>query len=112
MLKGRHQGGTLARFGFKEQTMQTAQPNLLTRDDTFFGVCQGLGEDLGFHPNLLRVPLAAMLLWNPLVVFGLYLGLGLLVAFTRWVSPDPSPVATAEAAAPAEAQPEELAIAA
>jgi len=95
--------------------MQTEQPNLFTRDDTFFGVCQGLGEDLAIHPNLLRIPLAAMLLWNPAVVLGLYLGLGLLVAFTRWISPDPRPLpAPAAAADPVaeEAGPGELAIAA
>jgi len=96
--------------------MQTARPNLFTRDDTFFGVCQGLGEDLGIHPNLLRIPLAALLLWNPVVVLGLYLGLGLLVAFTRWISPDPIPAATPQAALPAAAEPdsrpEEMAMAA
>lgn len=95
--------------------MQTAQPNLFTRDDTFFGVCQGLGEDLGIHPNLLRVPLAAALLWSPIVVLGLYLGLGALVFAARWISPDPRPAAAAaEAPAPAqaEAESEELAIAA
>jgi len=96
--------------------MQTAQPNLFTRDDTFFGVCQGLGEDLGFHPNLLRIPLATLLLWNPAVVLGLYLLLGAAVAAARWISPDPRPAAAAAAAPAVEAavadMPDELAIAA
>ena len=96
--------------------MQTARPNLFTRDDTFFGVCQGLGEDLGIHPNFLRIPLATLLLWNPVVVLGLYLGLGVLVAFARWISPDPVAAATADAAVAVAAgpdpRPEEMALAA
>lgn len=98
--------------------MQTARRNPLTRDDTLLGVCQALGEDLGIHPNLIRIPLAAMLLWNPAVVLGLYLGLGALVAFTRWISPDPRPAAAAEpaeaveAAVPAATRGDELPIAA
>jgi phage shock protein PspC (stress-responsive transcriptional regulator) len=84
--------------------MQTPQPNLFTRDDTLFGVCQGLGEDLGFNPNLLRVPFAVLLLWNPVVVLAAYLGLGVLVAVTRWLSPDRKAPAI-EAAVEPEAEP-------
>jgi hypothetical protein len=47
--------------------MQTAQPNLFTRPDTFFGVCQGLGEDLRFHPNILRLALAGLFFWSPYI---------------------------------------------
>jgi phage shock protein PspC (stress-responsive transcriptional regulator) len=89
--------------------MQTPQPNLFTRDDTLFGVCQGLGEDLGFNPNLLRVPFAVLLLWNPVAVLAAYLGLGALVAVTRWISPDRKASAI-EAAVEPEVEP--LAIAA
>jgi phage shock protein C len=65
--------------------MQVSRPNLFTRSDTMLGVCQGLGEDLGFSPNLLRITLAVMVLWNPTVAIGLYFGLGVVVLFSRLV---------------------------
>jgi phage shock protein PspC (stress-responsive transcriptional regulator) len=61
--------------------------SLFTRDDTFLGVCEGIGQDLGFNPNYLRVALGVLILWNPTVVLGAYLALGLLVAVTRWIYP-------------------------
>lgn len=64
-------------------------PSLLTRDDTFFGVCEGLGEDLGIPSNLLRVGVAGLLFWNPPVAVAVYAGLGLVVAATRWLAPNP-----------------------
>jgi phage shock protein PspC (stress-responsive transcriptional regulator) len=79
--------------------------NLLARDDTFFGVCQGIGEDLGFSPNWLRLAFGVSLLWNPPVVIGTYVALGMVVLAARLIAPNPkaakNPV-IAEAA-PAEA---------
>ncbi len=82
--------------------MQVSRGNLFTRSDTMFGVCEGLGKDLGFHPNLLRITLAVMLLWNPTVTIGLYLGLGLVVLFSRLVvrAPKASKAEAAPAVAP------------
>jgi len=57
------------------------------RSDTFLGVFEAIGQDLGINPNWLRVPFAALILWNPEVIVGLYLGLGLVVAATRWFFP-------------------------
>ena len=57
------------------------------RRDTFLGVFEAIGQDLGINPNWLRVPFAALILWNPEVIVGLYLALGLVVAATRWFSP-------------------------
>ena len=74
--------------------MQAYQPNLFTRDDTFFGVCQALGDDFRFNPNWLRLALAVPLLWNPMVSFGAYAALAVLVLFSRLVVPNPR-VATA-----------------
>src|SRR4051794_32779953 len=71
----------------KEPTMQDTDNNLLLRDDTMLGVCQGLGEDFGFNPIWLRMAFGAMLLINPIAVVGTYLGLGLLVATSRLVFP-------------------------
>lgn len=31
--------------------MSQVQPRLPFRNDTFLGVCEGLGEDFGFHAN-------------------------------------------------------------
>ena len=69
--------------------MQTSQTPVWARDHNILGVCEALGEDFGFNPVLLRVPLAVCLLLNPWAVVGTYLGLGVLVAFTRLVSPNP-----------------------
>lgn len=66
--------------------MQTG--NLFTRGDTFFGVCEALGQDLGFNPNLLRVTLGVLVLWNPVVVLSAYAGAAVLVAATRFAFPD------------------------
>lgn len=67
--------------------MESTRPNLFTRSDTLFGVCEALGEDFGFHANFLRVPFAVGLLWNPWVVIGAYLALGVVVALSRWFVP-------------------------
>lgn len=81
--------------------MQTSQPSVFARDHTILGVCEALGEDFGFNPLFLRVPLAVCLLLNPWAVVATYAGLGMLVAFTRLVSPNPKAAATAAEAAPA-----------
>lgn len=92
-----------------------SEGNLLTRDDTFFGVCQGLGEDLGINPQLLRMALAVALFFNPLVVAALYAALGLVLAAARWAFPAAAataPGALETAPAPeleAEAEPVPLA---
>lgn len=65
----------------------TDRSNLFTRDDTFLGVCQGLGDDLGFNPDLLRLALAAMLFWNPLAMAVTYAALGALVLAVRLLFP-------------------------
>jgi phage shock protein PspC (stress-responsive transcriptional regulator) len=76
--------------------------NLFTRDDTFFGVCQGLGEDTGVPANLLRIGLAFTLFWNPLAAIGAYLVLGLVVGLSRFLFPVPRTAAAPAAAAAAE----------
>jgi phage shock protein PspC (stress-responsive transcriptional regulator) len=83
--------------------MQTSQPPLWARDHTLFGVCEAIGEDLGFNPLFLRIPLAALLLWNPIAVIATYAGLGALVLLTRWVAPNPAAAARVVAEQPAPA---------
>ena len=59
------------------------------RSHTILGVCEGLGEDFGFNPVFLRIPLAAMVIWNPMVAFGAYFGLGAVVLASRLLFPRP-----------------------
>ena len=89
--------------------MQTVPGNLFTRPDTLFGVCEGLGQDFGFNPIYLRVVLATAILWNPVVAFGTYFALGLLVLLSRLICPDVRLTQVTQAieeAAPAEVRAE------
>ena len=72
----------------RDQRMSTGNTNLLLRNDTVLGVCEAIGQDFGFHPNWLRLTLASLFYFAPAAVIGTYVGLGLVVAFTRWVAPD------------------------
>lgn len=78
--------------------MQTSQPSVFARDHTILGICEALGEDFGFNPVFLRVPLAVCLLLNPWAVLAAYAALGALVAFTRLVAPNPRKPAAADVA--------------
>ena len=69
--------------------MTDAQPNMFNRGDTFFGVCQALGEDIGIHSNWLRLAFAGAFFFAPMPVVAGYLGLGLIVALVRWIAPVP-----------------------
>lgn len=89
--------------------MEQGRGNLFTRDDTFFGVCEGLGEDLRVPSNLLRMAFAVGLFFSPVAVLATYAALGLLVLVTRLVSPRPQPAARpveVPLAAPAVSAPE------
>jgi len=92
--------------------MQDRQPNLFARDDTFFGVCQGLGEDLRISPDLLRVALTLLLFFQPVAALCGYLAAGVLVFLTRWLFPNPGVATEAEAVVEAEPVEERLPIAA
>ena len=82
--------------------MTTAPPSIFARDDTMFGVCEALAEDLGFRSNLLRLGFALALFWNPVAAAACYAALGLLVAVTRWLVPEPPATAVEQGgAAPA-----------
>lgn len=74
-------------------TQDQPQTNVFLRHDTLLGVCQGIGEEFGFNPNFLRVPFAAGILWNPLAIVGMYLGLGVAFALARWIYPKPQAAA-------------------
>ena len=40
--------------------------------EKLFGVCQAIGDDLGFNPTYLRVALLALLVFSPLAMIGTY----------------------------------------
>lgn len=77
--------------------------NLILRNDTILGVCEAIGQDFGFNPNFLRIPLAGGVLISPLASFGIYFALGLAVLASRLLFPAPRQLAAPQAAsAPAE----------
>lgn len=67
--------------------MTDAKPSLFARDDTFFGVCEAIGQDFGFNPLILRVVFGVALLINPVVVIATYLALGVAVLASRLAFP-------------------------
>ena len=67
---------------------QETQVALPLRNHTILGVCEGIGEDFGFNPVFLRVPLAAMVIVNPLWAFAAYFVLGAVVLASRILFPD------------------------
>ena len=71
---------------------QVNQVALPLRSHTILGVCEAIGEDFGFNPVFLRIPLAAMVIWSPMVAFSLYFGLGAVVLASRLLAPKAQPV--------------------
>lgn len=69
--------------------MEASRGNLFTRDDTFFGVCEGIGEDLRIPSNLLRIGFALGFFFAPFQVLLGYFALGALVLVSRLVFPAP-----------------------
>ena len=88
--------------------MQASTTSLIARDDTFLGVCEAVGQDLGFHSNWLRLVFSFGLFWNPAAMIAAYLALGAVVLVSRLLFPDarrvPAAVPEADSAAPAEQQ--------
>ena len=76
--------------------MESARTSVLARDDTFFGVCHALGEDFGFNPIFLRLAFALLLFFSPLAAIAGYAALGVVVAATRWLVPNPRVADTAD----------------
>ena len=66
------------------------QPSLLRRPHTVLGVCEAIGEDFGFNPLYLRIAFAAGLFFSATGAIGGYIGLGLIVALSRWIAPVPA----------------------
>ena len=81
---------------------QTALP---LRAHTILGVCEAIGEDFGFSPNWLRIPLAASVLISPMMAIAAYFALGAVVLASRLLFPKTKVAAFAGADANAQAVP-------
>src|SRR5215213_6518813 len=68
------------------------------RVHTILGVCEGLGEDFRINPTLLRIPLAGLVLWSPLMAAGIYFALGAVVLASRLLFPRPEAIGAAVSA--------------
>ena len=66
-------------------------------EDFIYGVCQGLGEDLGVPPDIFRVAVAVAMLFSPAWAVGAYLVGGLIVMATRFIHRKPMPRAKSAA---------------
>lgn len=80
--------------------------NLFLRDDTFFGVCEALGEDLHIPSNLLRLAMAPLLIWNPVATALGYVAVGVVIASIRFIFPNRRRVKAQPAKVQAITQPE------
>ncbi len=96
--------------------MENETTNLFRRRDTFFGICEAVGQDFGFNPLWLRLAFVAPLFFFPVQTFIGYFALGLVVLASRLIFPAKAaaqPAASAiEVAAPQAEKTEDLALAA
>ena len=104
-----HQHGHVSAAKGKDEKMDNDTTNLFRRRDTFFGICEAVGQDFGFNPLWLRLALIAPLFFFPVQTFAAYFGLGVIVLASRLLFPVPSASTVAE---PAAHSTEELALAA
>ena len=59
------------------------------RPDSLFGICQAVGDALGFNAFFLRIGLIGILFFSPALMVGAYLGLGLVVGASHLLFPKP-----------------------
>lgn len=85
---------------------QENQVALPLRSHTILGVCEAIGEDFHFNPIILRVILAAGVLYSPVMAIGVYFALGAVVLASRLLFPKTNQVAAADRAEPANEQEE------
>ncbi len=71
----------------EEMNMTNPTP-LPLRNDTILGVCEAIGQDFGFNPLWLRLAFVGSIFFAPMVGLAAYLGLGAIVAATRYFAPD------------------------
>lgn len=118
LLSEGHERGAEPAATRKDRKMDSDTSNLFARRDTFFGICEAVGQDFGFNPLWLRLAFVAPLFFFPVQTFMGYFGLGVVVLASRLIFPrktaaaQPTPTAIAPATShPSDATPE-LALAA
>ena len=76
----------------KDETMtnqtESRSAPLPLRHDNILGVCEAIGQDFGFNPIWLRLAFIAPIFVSPVAAVGAYLGLGAIVAATRYFVPN------------------------
>lgn len=68
--------------------MEQETTNLFRRRDTFFGICEAVGQDFGFNPLWLRLAFIAPLFFMPVQTFVAYFALGAVVLLSRLLFPN------------------------
>lgn len=68
---------------------QENQVALPLRSHTILGVCEAIGEDFGFNPTFVRIPLACVVLYSIPLAAAIYFGLGVVVLGSRLLFPKP-----------------------
>ena len=98
----RHRRGPVFAAKGKDETMENETTNLFRRRDTFFGICEAVGQDFGFNPLWLRLAFIAPLFFMPVQTFAAYFALGAIVLLSRLLFPRK---AAADQALPVAAEP-------
>ena len=57
--------------------------------DSLFGICQSVGDHVGFNPLYLRLSLFVLMLFNPIAMACTYAGLGMVVGLSHLIFPKP-----------------------
>lgn len=74
--------------------------NTFNRPDTFFGVCEAIGQDFGFNPLWLRLAFVPPVFFQPAYALAAYVVLGLVVLAARMLFPAKTAAVDARAAQP------------
>ncbi len=82
----------------QDSSVEQGYTALPLRAHTILGVCEAIGEDFGFNPVFLRIPLAVCVIWSPLAAFGTYFALGGVVLVSRLLFPRPKDEAAVSSA--------------
>jgi len=85
----------------QDKSIEQGYTTLPLRAHTILGICEAIGEDFGFNPAFLRIPLAASVIVSPLWAFGTYFALGGIVLLSRLLFPQgKASISTADAGHP------------
>jgi phage shock protein C len=70
-----------------ENVAHQAETEEKAHPDSLFGVCQSVGEHMGFNPLFLRIALFVLMLFNPIAMACAYAALGMVVGLSHIVFP-------------------------